>query len=311
MGDGDSPVVQRRRVAKELRQLRVDRGMTVGEVAAKMECSPGKVSRIETASVGARLADVREMLDIYRVHGPDRDRILDLVRQSRRRTFWWHEYAGVLPPESTRFLGLEDGAAGVDVYSGNLVPGLLQTDAYGRALIATARDGVTTTVGDAAKTVDLRVELRAARQRLLTRADAPSFRFVVNEAALAVRFGGPEVMADQLDRLARVADRPNVAVRVLPLDTAAFAAAGGSFTIFTFADSETDPPIVFVENRTFSTYREGKSEVDVYAGDFAELLSTALPARRSRQVIKHWATVHHEAALSAQPSSRKPASHGT
>jgi hypothetical protein len=275
--------------------------MTVQEVAAAMECSPGKISRIETASVGARLGDVRDMLDIYKVYGQDRERILDLVRQSRRRTSWWHEYAGLLPPESMRFFGLEDGAAGIDEYSGNLIPGLLQTDAYGRALIATARDGFTSTIDDEHATVDLRVELRAARQRLLTRAEAPNFRFVVNEAALAVRFGGAAAMADQLDRLGRAADRPNVTIRVVPMDTGAFAAAGGSFTIFTFADPAVDPPIVFIENRTFSTYRESQAEVDVYAGDFAELLRTALSGRRSRQVIKHWATVHHEAALSGQP----------
>jgi hypothetical protein len=274
--------------------------MTVQAVAAVMECSSGKVSRIETASVGARLGDVREMLDIYEVRGEDRERILDLVRLSRRRTSWWHEYAGVLPSEASRFFGLEDGAAGVDVYSGNLVPGLLQSEGYGRALIATARDGYTTTVDDE-QTADLRVELRAVRQRLLTRADAPAFRFVLNEAALAVKFGGPEVMAGQLDRLARVADRPNVTIRVLPLDTVAFAAAGGAFTIFAFADPNADPPIVHIENRTFSTYREGAAEVEVYQGDFAELLDTALPARRSRQVIKHWASVHHDGALAGQP----------
>lgn len=299
---GESPVLQRRRVAKELRQLRLARGMTVQEVAATMECSPGKISRIETASVGARLGDVRDLLDIYRVHGADRDRILDLVRLSRRRTSWWHEYAGVLPAESMRFFGLEDGAARVDEYSGNLVPGLLQTDGYGRALIATARDGFTTTLGDEQSTVDLRVQLRAARQRLLTRPDGPAFRFVLNEAALAVRFGGPETMAEQLDRLARVADRPNVALRVLPMDTGAFAAAGGAFTIFTFADPDTDPPVVYLENRTFGTYRESEKEVDVYMADFAEVWALALSARRSRQVVRHWATVHHEAALAGRPT---------
>jgi len=295
MGDGDSPVLQRRRVAKELREIRLSCGMTVQEVAVAMECSPGKISRIETAAVGARLGDVRDLLDIYDVPaGVDRERILDLVRLSRRRTFWWHKYAGLLPPESMRFFGLEDGAAGIDEYCGNLVPGLLQTEGYGRALIETARDAFTT-AADEKGTADLRVELRAARQGLLTRADAPVFRFVVNEAAFAVRFGGAEVMADQLDRLARAADQSNVTVRVVPMDSKAFAAAGGSFRIFTFADHLADPPIVFVENRTFSTYRESPAEVDVYVDDFAELLDTALSARRSRQVIKHWATVHRAA----------------
>jgi transcriptional regulator with XRE-family HTH domain len=287
--------VQRRRLAKELRQLRVDSGKTVHQVAELMECSSGKISRVETASVGARLGDVRDLLDIYDVHGVERDRILDLVRGARKRTSWWHEYAGVLPAGAMRFFGLEDGASTIDEYSGNLVPGLLQVDGYGRALIATATDSVTT-VEERTETADLRTTLRLQRQRLLLRDDAPKIRYVLNEAALAVRFGGAAVMVDQLDALLKAADQPNFTLHVMPLGSEAFAAAGGMFTTFSFANSDDDPPVVYIEGRTVSHYREDPDEIDLYRSDFAELLDKSCDLSDSIDLIKHWAEAHRRAA---------------
>ncbi|HEX6354220.1 helix-turn-helix transcriptional regulator [Actinophytocola sp.] len=295
MADGDSPVVQGRRLAKELRQLRTDTGLTVQEVASRLECSPGKISRIETASVGARIGDVRDLLDIYDVDGERRERILQLVRLSHRRSSWWHEYAGALPQEAMRFIGMEDGAAAIDDYSGNLIPGLLQDDGYSHALISTARDRTTTQLNDAL-TVERRTSLRRRRQNLLTRKGAPTVRFVLNEAALAVRFGGAENMARQLDRLLTVGGQPNVTIRVLPLTTEAFAAAGGMFTIFRFADQAVDPPIVYYDTRTRGHFCDIPAEVNVYEADFDEVLSKALSPRKSRDVIKHWAAQHRDAA---------------
>lgn len=295
MADRDSPFVQRRRLAKELRQIRLDNHRTVQQVAALMECSSGKISRIETGAVGAQLGDVRDLLDIYDVHGADRTRILDLVRKARRRTSWWHEYAGVLPPDAMRFFGLEDGATLIDDYSGNLIPGLLQTDGYGRALIATARDQVTT-AEDVETTANLRTRLRLERQHLLIGETAPTTRFVLNEAALAVRFGGPAVMADQLDHLLTVADQPKVTIQVLPLSAEAFAAAGGIFTIFTFANPDDDPPIVHIDGRTFSHYRENLDEVDVYRSDFQELLDKACDPQESISLLRRWSDAHRESS---------------
>jgi transcriptional regulator with XRE-family HTH domain len=293
--DRVSPFVQRRRLAKELRQLRLARKLTVHQVAAAMECSPGKISRVETASVGAQLADVRLLLDIYGVDDVERERMLDLVREARKRPSWWHEYAGVLPQGAMRFFGLEDEATTIDEYSGSLIPGLLQVDGYGRALMATATDKVTT-VEDPAETADLRAKLRAQRQHLLSRDGAPRVRYVLDEAALAVRFGGPAVMVEQLDNLLEVADRPNVTLRVMPLGADAFAAAGGRFTIFSFANPGEDSSVVYIDGRTFSHYREAVKEVRLYRSDFSELVDKSCDSSDSVEVIKRWAEVHRKSA---------------
>ncbi|HEV2781157.1 MAG TPA: helix-turn-helix transcriptional regulator [Actinophytocola sp.] len=268
-------MVERRRLASELRRLRSERNRTIREVADILECSPGKISRIETGSVGARLADVRELLDIYEVHGKQRDMLLDLVRHSHRRA-WWHRYAGVLPPESIRFLGLEDGASRIDEYSGLLVPGLVQTDEYLRALIGTATKD--------RETVERRIELRQRRRQILTKPSAPTVTFVLHEAALVALFGGPDVMARQLDHLVEMSALPSVTIRVLPLTTGEFAAAGASFTIFSFTNSD-DPSIVHIEQLTSSLYREHPGDIDVYSRAFSELTAKSLDPEETRALI--------------------------
>ena len=134
----DSPAVGRRRLAQELRRLRSAAGLTITDVAGRLECSAGKISRIETGEVGAQATDVRAMLDLYGVSGTQRDTLGDLVRLARRRA-WWQDYADVVPAGSGRFFGLEDGAVSIDQHAGPLVPGLLQTPAYARAVISVAR----------------------------------------------------------------------------------------------------------------------------------------------------------------------------
>ncbi len=285
-----SPMVQRRRLARELRQLRLDSGRTVQQVAAVLECSSGKISRIETADVGARIGDVRDLLDVYDVHGAERERILELVRQARRRTNWWYEYAGVLPQGAMRFFGLEAGAASLNEYSGNLIPGLLQAPDYTRALIGAARDHVTTDE-ELDRTCQLRTEVRLKRQQVLLKGAGPVMQFVLNESALAVRFGGASAMVAQLDHLLAMANQPNITIGIMPLDTDAFAAAGGMFTIFTFA-SEEDLPIVYLETRTFNSYLETRDEIDLYRADFRELADKAYGESDSINVIKRWADAH-------------------
>jgi hypothetical protein len=262
-----------------------------------MECSAGKISRVETASVGVRIADVRHLLDIYNVHGLERERMFAMVRVARKRTSWWHEHAGTLSQDTMRYLGLEDAATLIDEYSGSLIPSLLQADGYSGALLATATN--TDTPVEPARTAMLHATLRAQRRHLLTRDSAPRLRYVLDEAALAVRFGGPTAMADQLDSLLTVVDRPNVTLQVMPLGAEAFAAAGGPFTMFTFATPDDDPSTVYVSGRTFCEYREDTAEVDQFRSDFAELLQKAHDVPTSAELIRYWAGVHRASATGA------------
>jgi transcriptional regulator with XRE-family HTH domain len=273
----DSPAVGRRRLAHELRRLRSAAGLTISEVADRLECSAGKISRIETGSVAAQATDVRAMLDLYGVAGAERADLTDLVRLARRRA-WWQEYADVVPADSGRFFGLEDGAVRIEQHAGPLVPGLLQTPAYARAVIAAAGT-------DPPADVERRIELRLRRQQLLTRPRPPRLHVLLDEAALRREVGGPEVLAEQLDRLAALAAEDHVLLQVLPFGAGAYTAMGVGFTLFTFADPA-DPHVVYLEGLTSNTLLDSVQEVGRYAAAFAGSAGRALDRARSAELLR-------------------------
>ena len=273
----ESPAVGRRRLAQELRRLRSRAGLTIADVAGRLECSAGKISRVENGVVGAQPTDVQAMLDLYGVDGAERCALVELVRMARRRA-WWHEYADVVPAQSSRFFGLEDGAATVDQHAGAMIPGLLQTEAYARA-VASAPSA--TRPND----IERRVELRLRRQQLLRRPDPPRVHVLLDEAALHREVGGPEVTAGQLDRLAEFADAPHVTLQVLPYGAGAYPALGIAFTVFGFADPA-DGRVAYLEQLAGNTLLESAAEVDVYATAFAESAAAALDPERSTELIR-------------------------
>ena len=153
-----SPTVRRRELGAQLRALRMESGLTVEDVASRMEVSPAKISRIETAARGVSLADVRFLCDLYEVSAEDRDRLLVLTRESKRRS-WWQQYG--LPESVSTYIGLEDAALSIHQYETSLVPPLLQTEDYARA----------STTGSApdlpVEQVEALVQARLTRQQLL------------------------------------------------------------------------------------------------------------------------------------------------
>jgi transcriptional regulator with XRE-family HTH domain len=278
----DSPAVGRRRLAAELRRLRSAAGLTISDVAARLECSAGKISRIETGVVGAQATDVHAMLDLYGISDPQRETLAELVRLARRRA-WWQQYADVVPAESSRFFGLEDGAAVIEQHAGPLVPGLLQTAAYARALIS---------IPAAAPPPDVerRIELRVRRQQLLDRPHPPRLHVLLDEAALRREVGGPEVLAGQLDHLAALGRRDHVTLQVVPFGAGGYAALGVMFTLFGFADPA-DTHVVYLEQLTGNTLLEAGADVSRYTAAFAESAARALDPARTLQLLRTRARV--------------------
>jgi transcriptional regulator with XRE-family HTH domain len=271
------PAVVRRRLAVELRRLRNAAGLTIQEVARALECSVGKVSRVETGLVAARIQDVREMLDMYDVPEQERAALLDLVRQSRKKA-WWHDFTDVVPPESAKFYGLEDGAATIREYASVLVPGLLQAECYAAALMSAAQD--------VSPDVRLRrLELRMRRQHLLTRENPPRVDVILHEPVLHNTMAGTDVTAAQLDRLVELAKNPNISIRVLPMAAGPHEAAGVPFTIFGFASPE-DPSVVYHEQPTRNSLIDDSSEVAWYERAFSQAANLALPRKRSIEAIR-------------------------
>ncbi len=262
---GHSPTVRRRRLAAELRRLRDQAKLTIEDVAEKLECSTSKISRMETGHVGVNPRDARELLRCYGVGDEQLEALVQLAREARTKG-WWHAYNEVF---TGAFVGLEAEASSLRTFQALLVPGLLQTRDYMRAVIRAARPDATPA------DVDRRVQARLARQRLLTDPGPPRYWAVVDEAVLCRPVGGAAVMHAQLEWLVARAALPHMTIQVLPFSAGAHSGMDGPFVIMGFP-GQADPDVAYVDNTTAGFYLEDPAEILRYTLLFDHLRAAAL-----------------------------------
>jgi hypothetical protein len=249
--------------------------MTREEVAHHMEWSVSKLYRLEYGKAGASWRDVRDLCELYGVRSPDKDALIQLARDSRKRG-WWAEYEDVFPQN---FPGFEAEASIIRSYETELVPGLLQTEDYARAVI---RALVPAASGD---DVERRVTARMARQAILGQEEPPELIFVLNEAVLSrCLAAGHDVGPGQLGALVAASERPHVTIRVLPHDAGLHAAMEGAFVILTFPD-DADPDVAHVEGLMGSVFVESVEGVNRYSLAWEQLSDVALTAGESRELL--------------------------
>ncbi|CAL9324866.1 helix-turn-helix transcriptional regulator [Streptomyces olindensis] len=275
------PAVRRRKLGAELRALRTSTGLTSGEAARLVGWHQSKVSRIETGTSGVKPADVRLLLDAYDVADSQlRELLMALAgsEDSDGRHHWWHAYRGVLPPTYRDFISLESQASAMRTLETTVVPGLLQTPEYARAVTRAAVEGLSE------DRLDTLVEVRLARQDVL-RADPPlALSAVLDEAVLRREVGGPGVMARQLERLVEAARLPQVRLQVLPFAAGAHIGVTGPFVIFSFS-STSDLDVVVLDHLTSSLYLERKEDLQAYTEAFNALQIHALSPEDSLDFI--------------------------
>ncbi len=260
-----SPTVRGRRLMRELKRLRETSGMSPDEAAQRLDFSVSTLYRLENGKSRVDADDLEDMLDLYDVRSPDRDALVALGRDSRRRG-WWTTYKDVF---TGSYVGLESDAAMIQVAS-PVIPGLFQTADYARAVISETRPLL-----DGAE-IERRVAARIARQRaVLGRENPPDVHAVLDEAAVHRAVGGPAVMGDQLSALAKASTQPGVTVQIVPFAAGAHAALEGEFVILSFPDPE-DPPVAYAEGLFGDLYLEAKEELDRYALAWTYLLGKAL-----------------------------------
>ena len=271
-----TPTGRRRRLGAELRRLREAAGLTIDRVAEELECSPSKVSRIETGQVSATPRDVRDMLGLYGVEDARLEAMVQVAREARQRG-WWQKFVDV-PDGVPAYVGLETAATSIDVYMALLVPALLQTPDYARAVIAAVRPDLPRSE------IDRRVELRLRRQDLLGQERPPRMRVLLDDTVLRRPVGGPAVMAAQRRRLLADADRPAVTLQVLEVAAGAHAGMDGPFTIFGFpAPAERD--VVALDSAADALYLENPEDLRRYRRVFDLLLPAALTPEASAALI--------------------------
>lgn len=266
-----------RRLVIELKRLREAAGLTGEQVAEEMGWSAAKVYRIEGDRVRVLPRDVQRLLRLYQAGGEQAAAVLELARLARVKD-WWHHYSGVIPEWFQFYVGLEAAASAMTEYHAELVTGLLQTQAYARAVMAAAmRDGN-------GEQIDRQVEVRLQRQKRLTAPDAPALWTVMNEAVIRRQVGGPAVMKEQLARIAEAAALPNVTVQVLPFTAGAHPAMLGAFTLMQFPDPA-DRDVVYLEAETGALYLEKDQDVRRYSLMLDHVRAQALGPAESADLI--------------------------
>ena len=267
-----SPALQRRELGALLRALRTERGLTVEQVAERLLCSPSKVSRMETGQ-GATARDIRDLCELYGVaDAAERDRLMTLAKEGKRPARWQRydlAYA--------RYAELEEEAVAIAAFQSSVVHGLLHTADYARA----GHEGAMPRLDP--DRIELQIEAKLARQRILTRDDPPRFDVVLDEAALHRMVGGRQVMAAQLAKILETAALPNVAVQVLPYERGFHPAVESNFTILELPNP--NPGVVFVEGLIGSTYLDRPDDLKRYREIFERLQSIALNPKDTVDLI--------------------------
>lgn len=292
MAVNGNPTVRRRRLGAELRRLRLASGLTSMQVAERLLISQPKISHLENGRRAIKPRDVRDLCGLYGV--TDRQVVDALMRMATEadRQGWWVA-CGEVP--YAVYIGLETEASSIRSYEPLVIPGLLQTPAYARAVMEE-------TIPQA--TADQIAMLREVRLRRQSRAHHPARPFrlwvVLDESALRRVVGSPELMRDQLEYLNRLGGQPRITVQVLPHSVGAHPGISGQFSILEFPDAP-GAGTVYLERFTSDLYLEKRSDVQQYSILYDHLQAQALSPERTRHFISRAA---QDLPAAGSPSAR-------
>jgi len=230
---------------------------------------------METGQRGATLRDIRDLCDLYGVtNAAERDHLMTLAREGKQQG-WWQSFTVPLP--HMVYVGLEQEAASLRIFHSSVIPGLVQTADYTRAL----HENTVPRLDNSA--IEERINERNTRQQILAGNNPPQLEIVIDEAVLHRPMGGPTVMREQLTRLIKEAERPNITIQVLPFEIGAHPALESNFTILEFAGQAST--VIFVEGLAGPIYLERQQDVDRYLLVLDTLRSRALSPQDSARLV--------------------------
>jgi transcriptional regulator with XRE-family HTH domain len=281
VSDFGSSAVRQRRLANELRRLRRHARLTGKEVATQLGWSEAKLSRIENGLARVKSSDLDEFMDLYEVSGSHRAELRALAEESRQ-TDPIEELEGELPEGYARILEAEREAEAMRTWEPQVVPGLLQTEDYTRALL----QPWPAILAMPAAAVERRVKSRLLRQRVLTRTPPLELLFVIDESVLIRRFATPPVMRDQLAHLAEVSEHPNIELRIQSLGRSQITGTG-AFVYFRFPriHGVSLPDTVALEHLEGTIFIDSEQDVNAYQLVFNALRETSLSPEASRDML--------------------------
>ncbi|WP_167354975.1 helix-turn-helix domain-containing protein [Nocardia africana] len=277
-------------MGRELRRLRNNKGMGQSQAARIAETSHQTIGRIEEGQT-TRITSlqVNALCDSYGASDEERRICLDLVKEIRASregkvtASWWRAYADAQDSGFNHYLALEDAASSLTVWKTTIVPGLLQTPAYRRAMGWAERPDMSS------DQLERRIEWQTRRQ---ARLNDPNLQLtaLLYEAVLLEQVGGSAVYAEQLEQLALLSELPNVCIRVVPFGASSHLGAYvGSFMLLEFPDLLSglpQPPIIYVEGWAGDLYLEREAELRKYSRALREIARVALTEGESLALIK-------------------------
>jgi transcriptional regulator with XRE-family HTH domain len=268
-----SPTARRRELGSILRTLRTDNSLTVEQAAEQLLVSPSKISRLENGQRGASARDIRDLCNLYGVDDETRQLLTDLAAEGKQRA-WWQSLS---LPYST-YVGLEADAVSIRDFGLGIVPGLLQTTDYARAIVhaANPRRG--------AEELEVLVRARRERQDRVLGTEPPTFSAIMDEAVLHRVVGGPAVMEEQLRWLRDASLRPNMSIRIVPYAAGALPTGNNKFIILSF-DRPSLTDVVYIESLTGELILERESDLEVYNDAYRTLSDMAASAEDSRGMM--------------------------
>ncbi|MFE5868418.1 helix-turn-helix domain-containing protein [Streptomyces roseifaciens] len=278
MGEQARCTARRRKLGAALREARDRAGVAVTQAARAVDGGSSKVSRIETGRHRITQTELKALMDLYRIRDEKtRDWLIALASEGRKRT-WWRKYPDVISNGFKENLTLETEAARIAAHHTQVIPGLLQTHEYAKAVMSGAPDPYTD------EQLERYADFRMARQCVFERDDAPQYACVIPEGVIRHSVGGPDVMAAQLRKLIAASRPPAITIQVLPFTQCAFTCTGGSFTLYSYPDP-LDFDVVHIEHLDGELFLEEDETAARYRRVFESLRASALPAQESTEVL--------------------------
>ncbi|WP_181804765.1 helix-turn-helix domain-containing protein [Streptomyces shenzhenensis] len=267
-----------------VRRLRTAAGLTQAELGAAVHVVSTRITQIERASGARPTRELARALDAA------------LVADELLVELWPYVYREAFPDWSRKFMTYSERAVVIRQYAAHVVPGLLQTEDYARAVLSVGR-----TLGSKEQ-LEERVTARLGRQERLNASDRPELWVVLDEAVLRRPVGGPEVMREQLERLLDAAAERQVTVQVLPFDQGEHDVMGGSLTVLTMPD---DSEAAYTEGAHYGQLVEDPDEVRSFALTYDRLRAAALPPLMSLDMIRSVMEDNHRGAKVPSRSERR------
>ncbi|WP_129305703.1 helix-turn-helix transcriptional regulator [Streptomyces sp. L2] len=277
-----APTVGQVVLGRRLQELREAAGLTREEAAGVLRVAAATVRRMEMAEVALKIPYVQVLLTTYGVPGEEADAFVRLAEDANLPG-WWQRFHDVLPDWFSLYVSLEGAARIIRSYEPHFVPGLLQTEAYARAVMTAGTIGQT-----GPETIERHVSLRMERQRLLDGDDPPRLWVIMDETVLLRPVSErPEVLRDQLDRLLEYAERDRVTLQIAEFAAGPHPGTYAPFTLFRFAEPEL-PDMVFTEYLTGALYLDSRREVAAHLEVLDHMTARAASAQRTKKLLREF-----------------------